>query len=177
MSDTNERIVATTPFLHLLDLNGWYFARRPNVQGVVAVLAVTEDEELLVVEQFRAPVGKRVLELPAGLAGDIEGREQEPLEEAARRELMEETGYACRSVRYLLQGPSSAGLTDEMVVLFEAEGLTRKGLGGGDASEDILLHHVPVATVDPWLRSRTEQGCLVDYKVYAGLYALRSRSV
>ncbi|MEM7699899.1 MAG: NUDIX hydrolase, partial [Verrucomicrobiota bacterium] len=71
---------------------GWEYATRSNAKGCVAILAETDDKRVVLVEQFRPPVGKRVIELPAGLAGDIPLQEEEPLVVAAKRELKEETG-------------------------------------------------------------------------------------
>jgi len=74
-------------------VGNWEFADRPAISGIVAIAAVTPEGEALFVEQFRPPVGKLVIELPAGLAGDVSGSEKEELAEAAKRELLEETGY------------------------------------------------------------------------------------
>ena len=78
-------------FLRLVRRNGWEFVQRIGVDGVVAIVAVTGDRELVVVEQKRPAVGRTVLDLPAGLAGDVDG--EDSLEAAARRELEEETGF------------------------------------------------------------------------------------
>ena len=88
-------------FLSLVSQNGWEFATRVGSTGVVAIIACTDDDEVLLVEQFRPPVGRNVVEIPAGLAGDITGSESEAFEEAARRELLEETGYGGGEWHYL----------------------------------------------------------------------------
>ena len=82
----------------------------------------------------------------------------------------EETGYQAATIKVLTSGPPSAGLTPEMVTFFLASNLTRVDGGGGDASENIVVHKVPLADVPKWLESRRRQKCLVDPKVYAGLY-------
>ena len=66
-------------------------------------------------------------------------------------------------------GPVSAGLSDEVITLFRATGLTKKAAGGGDASEDITVHHVPLDRIDAWLAEQTKAGKMVDLKLYAGL--------
>ena len=81
-------------FLRLVRRGKWEYATRKGVSGIVGIVAVTDDGRLVLVEQDRPPVGKRVIELPAGLAGDVSGQEDEELASAARRELLEETGYA-----------------------------------------------------------------------------------
>jgi len=168
-----DKIIAETPFLQLVERDRWYFVRRQGTRGVVAIVAVTAEKELLLVEQFRRPLEANVVELPAGLAGDVAGAEDEPMESAAMRELLEETGYACRDLQLLTYGPSSAGLTDETVRLYLAHDVTRVGDGGGDDSEDIQVHHVPLASAEEWLMQRQAAGCLVDYKIFAGLFFLR----
>jgi ADP-ribose pyrophosphatase len=134
------------------------------VTGVVSVVAVTARGEIVLVEQRRAAVGRRVLELPSGLAGDG-GREG--LARAARRELLEETGYRARRLVRLGELAASAGIVAEVVTLFRATGLVKAGRGGGDATERITVHRVPLAGAAAWIARR---GGLVDPKVYAGLH-------
>ena len=104
-------------FLGLYEVNGWEYVTRTNASGVVVIVAVTTDNELVLVEQFRAPVGAPVIELPAGLAGD-QGDADESLIGAAERELWEETGYRSDQWRELAVCPSSAGMSDEMLTIF-----------------------------------------------------------
>jgi ADP-ribose pyrophosphatase len=145
---------------------GWEFCTRTAASSAVVIVAITP-RGVLLVEQYRPPVGARVIELPAGLAGDL-GPEE--LATAARRELEEETGWTAAHFERLAGGPSSAGLTDEQVEFFRAEGLQRIGPGGGDASEDIEVHVVPLADVPAFVRQREAAGCLVDPKIWAGLF-------
>lgn len=111
-----------------------------------------------------------MLELPAGLSGDLAGAEDEERVQAAARELEEETGYAARSWTYLGEGPVSAGLTDEVIAFFVARGLTRVGPGGGDASEDIETFEVPLSGLRGFLAERAAAGVLVDPKIAAALW-------
>lgn len=157
-------------FLSLVSQNGWEFASRVGSTGVVAIIACTADDEVLLIEQFRPPVGKIVIEIPAGLAGDIAGSESEAFAEAAHRELLEETGYAAASMRELQTGPSSAGLTDELITFFEATGLTKEHEGGGDDSESITVHKVPRADLRAWLAEQAASGKLIDPKIAAALW-------
>ncbi|MDA0807449.1 MAG: NUDIX hydrolase [Planctomycetota bacterium] len=157
-------------FLSLVSKNGWEFASRVGSTGVVAIIACTDDDEILLVEQFRPPVGKIVIEIPAGLVGDITGSESEAFEEAARRELLEETGYSAANMQELQTGPSSAGLTDELITFFKATGLTKEHDGGGDDSESITVHKIPRAELRDWLTQQAASGKLIDPKIAAALW-------
>lgn len=160
-------------YLRLVSRNGWEFVERPGIRGIVLVVAVTPAGDLLLVEQRREAVDAVVLELPAGLAGDSEGPADEPLEEAARRELVEETGWAARSMERIAEGPPSAGVTSEIVTLFRARGLERVGPGGGVEGEEITVREVPLAEAEAYLERRAREGVLVDPKVWAGLLFAR----
>lgn len=168
--DTPPMVLFAGRHLHLLrTTSGWEYAHRPHARGIVAVLALTDDRRVLLTEQYRPPVRTRVIELPAGLAGDIPLMEDEPLVNAARRELREETGYTAREFTKLMSGPSSAGMSTEIITLFQATGLTKVGEGGGAGSENIRVHAVPVRELRAWCREREEEGLLVDFKVHAAL--------
>ena len=162
-------------FLRLLDRGGWEYAERTNASAVVVVAAVTEDRRLLLVEQYRPALDARVLEMPAGLVGDLPGEADEDLVEAARRELLEETGYEAERLEVLTAGPSSSGSSNEVLTFLFAPDVRRVAAGGGDGSEDIQVHAVPLAGIDNWLENRRQGGVLLDPKVYAGLYFLRQR--
>ena len=149
----------------------WEFVTRNTRRPAVGIVAITGERRIVLVEQFRPPVNARVIELPAGLAGDQAGAEQEPLLAAAQRELLEETGYRAARWTELAGGYSSPGLTDELVVLFLAEGLTKVAPGGGDASEQITIHEVPLDGIAQWLAGQRKP---VDLKLYAGLFAADS---
>ena len=94
----NSETVAEGKFIRLVRKGTWEYVTRKGVCGIVAMVALTDDGKLVFVEQDRPPVGKRVVELPAGLAGDKAGEEDEALADAARRELLEETGYEALSM-------------------------------------------------------------------------------
>jgi ADP-ribose pyrophosphatase len=159
-------------FLRVVKCGRWEYADRVGCAGAVAIVAVTADNKLILTEQFRIPVNRRVIELPAGLSGDVPGQFSEAAVEAAKRELLEETGYAAETFIWLASGPPSAGLASETVDFFAATGLTRVSAGGGDAHEDIQVHEVPLNTIDAWLRQKLTEGVMVDPKIYAGLYLL-----
>ena len=142
-------------FLNLFERDGWEFASRSNASCVVMIVAVTPDDEMLLVEQFRKPVSASVIELPAGLVGDNHDP-QESILDAAERELEEETGYAAAQMRLLMACPSSAGMSDEIVTFVLATDLRRVGPGGGDDSEDIEVLCIPLAEIDDWLALEKE---------------------
>lgn len=158
-------------YLGLYEIDGWEYVSRTNATGVVVLVAVTNQRELLLVEQFRPPLQTSVIELPAGLAGDLEDPE-ESLLDAARRELLEETGYSAGKMRILLSAPSTAGMSDEVITFVLALNLERVGPGGGDASEDIIVHEVPLDGVDDWLQQWITGGTPVDPKIFSALYWL-----
>lgn len=149
----------------------WEFAERTHATGGVVILAFTERDELILVEQFRPPVRQGVISLPAGLTGD--GGTAEDPSASAMRELEEETGYRAERMRRLAQGPSSPGLTSEMMTFFRAEGVHRIEGAVIDPEEGITLHLVPMEKLHAWLRERENEGKLVDYKIYAALYLAR----
>jgi ADP-ribose pyrophosphatase len=165
-----RRVMAEGRFARLVAAEGWEWIERVNTSGAVVIVAVTEDRELVLVEQHRIPLGCAVIELPAGLVGDTAGSAQEGLAEAARRELLEETGYAADCWEYLVEGPSSAGLATEVYSLFLARQARRVGPGGGDQAEDIRVHVVPLDRIEAWFEAKRGEGLLVDPRVYAGLY-------
>jgi ADP-ribose pyrophosphatase len=156
--------------LKLLADGRWEFAERTRATGGVAILAFTTRGELLLVEQFRPPVGKRVISLPAGLTGDGDGEGAEEAATSALRELEEETGYRSKTVHPLAVGPSSPGLTSEMMTFFRAEGVEKVAGAEIDSAEEITPHAVPRAELQAWLRAREAEGILIDYKIYAALY-------
>ena len=157
-------------FLRMCRRGCWEYAERTNAVGAVVIVAVTPDDRVLLTEQARPPVNDNVLELPAGLIGDQS--DQEDYRAAAIRELEEETGFRASEITALTDGPSTAGLSNERVILVRASRLERVGPGGGDDTEDIRVHAVPRTEVDEWLARRHADGALIDPKVYAGLYFL-----
>jgi len=171
-----NRVLAEGKYLRLVNRGGWEFVERRNVTGIVGIVAVTDSGNMVLVEQYRPAVGVRVIELPAGLAGDVAGAEGEALAEAAKRELLEETGYEARSMEYLCEGSASAGLSNEIITLFRATGLKKTAAGGGDGSEDIAVHEIPLGRVARWVAEQAKVGKGVDLKVWAGLYFTQTRS-
>lgn len=174
-TNRKPQVVYAGKFIQLRTHGTWEFAHRPKITGIVGIVAVTDANELVLIRQFRPPLGCEVIEIPAGLAGDVAGSEDEPLAAAAKRELLEETGYAARSMKPLTFGASSAGLTDEIIHLFLATGLKKVGDGHGDGSEKIETILVPLEKVERWIKGQQQRGNQVDLKVFAALHFAKAR--
>jgi ADP-ribose pyrophosphatase len=164
----DPRVLGEGRYLTLVDDGGWEYVIRPDVKGIVVIVGVTDDGKLLLVEQYRPAVRNKVIELPAGLVGDVDAAES--LEVAASRELVEETGFSARELAPVGAGPIAVGVSDEVVSFFHARHLTRVGAGGGDDSEEITTHEVPLGELRRFLTGRAAAGLAVDPKIYAGLF-------
>lgn len=165
-----ESIVWQGRWLEMVEQDKWEFVRRRNASGVVAIMAATPDGELLLVRQFRKPIGNDAIELPAGLVGD-HGEEDALM--AANRELEEETGWRAGRITWICRTPSSAGMTSETVQIVLAEDLVKVGEGGGIAGEEsIKVETIPLGQVHGWLMDRQSEGTLIDAKIWAALWFL-----
>ncbi len=170
-----RKVLAEGKYLRLVDDNHWEFVERKKGTGVVLIVAVFEGK-LILTEQWRASLNRQIIELPAGLVGDTEGAEAESMENAAKRELLEETGFEAAEMEWLSEGPPSSGLSSEVVTLFLAKGLKRVGAGGGDHGENITVHEVPLDQLENFADSVRKRGMLVDPKIFGGIYfAQRSK--
>ena len=165
--DDTPVVLAEGKHLRFMRKGTWEYADRLGVTGIVGIVAVTDDGKLLLVERYRPPVIAHVIELPAGLVGDEPGQANEGLLAAARRELQEETGYLAGELSVLASGPTSAGISSEVITLVHARNLRKVGAGGGVDAEAIRVHEVPLAEIDIRLRTWMTEGKLVDLKVFA----------
>lgn len=160
-----KQIVWEGRFLSAVTDDRWEYAERKGGTTAVVIVALDgddEDRDVLLIEQYRVPVGARVLELPAGLVSD-EG-EETPVA-AAARELEEETGYRAARIEELGEFFSSPGMTSERFTFVRATGLTRVGDGGGIEGEDITVHRVKLADVPAFVAAKRREGIAVDAKV------------
>ena len=172
------RVLLEGKYLRLIRWGGWEYAQRNNCTGIVVVIALTADGKVILTRQWRPPVKKDVIEFPAGLVNDNKDcHKNESMALAAQRELLEETGYQAQRMKKILTGPVSAGFSSDLISIYLASGLTKKTDGGGDATENIRTYTVPLAHVERWLKEKMRQGCLIDPKVYAGLYFLYRASI
>ncbi len=174
-SPDEPRVLGEGRFTRLLSYRGWEWVERTSVKAAVVIVAISERRQLLLVEQYRIPLARRVIELPAGLVGDLAENRQEGLEEAACRELLEETGYEAGGFEFLLEGPTSPGLANEVYTMLLARDVRKVAPGGGDASENIQVHVVPLDQVETWLESKRREGVMVSPKIYSGLYFVTAR--
>jgi ADP-ribose pyrophosphatase len=140
----------------------WEYASRARGIRAAVILAVDAGEVILV-EQYRVPIGRYCLEMPAGLIGDDEHGES-PLE-SAQRELEEETGYRAAHWEELGEFWSSPGMITESYTLLKATGLSEVGEGGGTDHEDIVVHRVPIADIAEVIARHRAQGHAIDSKL------------
>ena len=168
-----SKVLHRGKYLHFINDRGHEYVKRVNCTGIVVIVAATPKGEAVLVEQYRRAVKNRVIEWPAGLVSDL-GKE-ETLLAAAKRELLEETGYKAARIRPLVSGPLSSGFSADTLSFFMATGLQRVGEGGGDEMESITVHHVPLKKIEAWLKKMENAGRLVDPKVYAGVYFLKQK--
>ncbi len=158
-------------WLRLLRKGKWEWVKRANTTGVVGVFAFTDEDEVVLVQQPRAPLGSApVLEIPAGLVGDIVGQEDEAMDLAAAREMVEETGYEVGDLREIVEVPSSPGMSEETITLYVGRSLKKVGPGGGDETEDITVILVPMAEFHSYVQACMKKGIWIDPKVFAVPY-------
>lgn len=140
----------------------WEYVSRTRGMKAAVILAV-EDGHVLLVEQWRVPLGRPCIELPAGLVGD-ETEGEDPLA-AAGRELEEETGWRADSLTDLGEYYSSPGVISESFTLVRATGLTQIGAGGGVEGEGITPHRVAISDLPAFIAAKRAEGCAIDMKV------------
>jgi len=159
-------------WLRLKRRGRWEYAERTNPGGGVMIIAVTPEDRILFVEQYRPAIECMTIEMPAGLVGDSPDSSAESAIEAAHRELIEETGYSAANIDFIMAGPTSAGMSNEILAFVRARELSRVHKGGGDETEDIIVHEVLRSEAASWLVRKMADGYSVDPKMFAGLYFL-----
>jgi len=169
---TETQTLCNGRWLRLMRRGRWEYAERTNPGGGVIIIAVTPQDRILFVEQWREAIGGRTIEMPAGLVGDLDGSAGESAVTAAEREILEETGYRAGRIDFLMAGPSSAGMSNEIIAFVRAHDLLREHDGGGDHSEDIRVHEIPRTEAALWLLAKMREGFSIDPKLFAGLYFL-----
>ena len=157
-------------------LRSWEAVERVNCRGIVSIVPLTAEGDILFVRQFRPVMDGFVVEFPAGLNDRAES-----LREAARRELVEETGCTAEEFIFLAEGPISSGLSTEVLTVFLAKNVTPapgrlKQLYLPDESEDIEVIRMPLSAIDERLATFRERGDFIDLKIY-GLAELAKRQL
>lgn len=145
----------------------WEYVSRVAGIDAAVILALTAAREIVLVEQYRVPLGRRTIELPAGLIGDETSGESPAL--AAARELHEETGFVAAEWLDCGEFATSPGMSSELFRLFKATGLTRTGAGGGVGNEDIVVHIVGLARLAAWLATQRSAGLVIDCRLVVAL--------
>jgi ADP-ribose pyrophosphatase len=157
-----EETVWQGKFIAVKKRGRWEYVDRARGIGAAVILAI-DDRDVILIEQYRVPLGRRCLELPAGLVGDEEAGES--VEASAARELEEETGYRAAKVESLGEFPSSPGLVSEVFTLVCATGLEKVSQGGGSGDEDITVHRVPLAGIAAFVAKKRAEGIAIDVKL------------
>lgn len=163
------KTISEGKFLRLVNINWrdsegnmrkWETVERTTGADIVSVIPVMDNGKIILIEQFRPPVGKMVIEFPAGLCD-----KDENLENAVLRELQEETGYQSNNIQKLFAGPVSSGLSSEYLNVFLATGLVFVGKKDGREERGIIVYKIPVESVYEWLDKKETEGILVDVKI------------
>ena len=172
---TDHQVLHRGRFIQFSQRDGWEYVERHGCTGVVVIVPVTAAGELVLISQYRPPVDAVVIELPAGLVNDEGAATLERDVDAARRELLEETGVDAPTWRVLGRAVASPGICGEVVSFFAAEGGQKIGAGGGVDGENIKTHFVPMAQVTDWLLEQERSGAVVSAIVHSGLHMFQSR--
>ncbi len=160
--DHPEEIMWEGKFITTKKRGKWEFVSRSRGISAAVILAI-DDGHVLLVEQFRTPLGCPCLELPAGLIGD-ENAGEDPLD-AAGRELEEETGYRASRLENLGQFYSSPGMISESFHMIRAYDVVKVGEGGGVSGENITVHRVALSTLPAFVAAKRAEGCAIDTKL------------
>jgi ADP-ribose pyrophosphatase len=180
MEILNKKIVWQGKFMSAVEITyrdahgavrSWEALERLGIGGIVVMIAVTPAGTVLLEKQFRPPLGRDVIELPAGLV-----EPDESMEAAAKRELIEETGWAAKELEFLAEGPISTGASTEILRAYICTGLEHVGKNGGDDNEIIEVIETPLHDVQKYLGQEQARGTLVDLKVF-GLVELARKKL
>ncbi|MET0248417.1 MAG: NUDIX hydrolase [Sphingobium sp.] len=164
--DQPEELMWAGKFISAKRRGRWEYVSRARGIGAAVILAIDgagDDRHIFLVDQFRVPLGRRCIELPAGLVGDEQAGEDAAI--AAARELEEETGYRAGRMENLGQFFSSPGMVSESFTLFRAHDLVKTGEGGGVGNEDIRVHHIPLSGIAAAVAQWRAEGLAIDVKL------------
>ena len=143
----------------------WEYVSRARGIRAVVILAIDAENHVLLVEQFRVPLDRPCIELPAGLVGDSDAYADEDVLTAAARELEEETGYRAARLEAIGEFHSSPGMISESFTLVRAHDLAQVGPGGGTDNENITVHRTPLAALPAAIAQWRERGLAIDVRL------------
>jgi len=164
-AEAPEEVMWQGRFITARKRGRWEYVGRARGIRAAVILAVDPEDHVILVDQYRVPLGKRCIELPAGLVGDHDDSADEDASVAAARELEEETGYRAGRIENMGEFHSSPGMVSESFTLFRAHDLVKVGEGGGVDSEDIVVHRVPVAEIEQAITEWRNAGYAIDVKL------------
>lgn len=164
-ADKPEEIMWEGRFITAKRKGRWEYVGRARGIHAAVILAVDDEQHVILVDQYRVPLGRRCIELPAGLVGDHDDNHGEDAAIAAARELEEETGYRAGTMERIGEFHSSPGMVSESFTLFRARDLEKVGDGGGVDSEDIVVHRVPRHGIAEAIAGWRKQGYAIDVKM------------
>lgn len=165
MQTESEQIVWQGRFVVAKTKGKWEYVSRARDIRAAVILAVDDEGQVLLVEQFRVPLGRSCIELPAGLIGDGDDNHGEDDAIAAARELEEETGYRAGRMELIGEFWSSPGMVSESYSLFRARDLVKVSNGGGTDGENITVHRVPLAGMAEAVARWREAGYAIDTRL------------
>lgn len=168
-ADEPEQVMWQGRFITAKKRGRWEYAGRARGIRAAAIIALDEDPDgtryVILVSQYRVPLGRFCLEIPAGLIGDDAGREGEEATLAAARELEEETGYRAGRLEVLGEFYSSPGMISESFTLLKATDLARVSGGGGTEDENITVHRVALRDLSRFVSQWRHAGHAVDVRI------------
>lgn len=162
-ADAPEEVVWQGKFITTRRRGRWEYVGRARGIRAAVILAVDEDDHVILVDQYRVPLGRRCVELPAGLVGDHDTGEDTA--EAGARELEEETGYRPGRIEVIGEFFSSPGMVSESFTLLRAHDLVKVSEGGGVENEDITVRRVPLSGIAEAVRRWRAEGFAIDVKM------------
>ena len=168
-ADLPEQVMWEGRFITAKTRGRWEYVGRARGIRAAAIIALDQDADgtrhVILVSQYRVPLGRFSLEIPAGLVGDDAGGEGEEATAAAARELEEETGYRAGHLEVLGEFYSSPGMISECFTLLKATALERVGEGGGTEGENIIVHRGALHDLSRFVTEWRRSGHAVDVRI------------